>query len=442
MASGVELSAEQARRIALRAQRFGRARPARGVTARHVRDLLSALGALQIDAVNVLIRSHYLPLYSRLGPYRTDLLDRLVYRDRRAFEYLGHAASILPVELHPLLRWRMARRETGPQWRPLRERLDAERPGYLDRLEREVAERGPLTTGELSEPARRQRVTTKYAESTLLWYRWSDGKSALEYLFESGRLAAADRRGFERRYDLTGRVIPADVLAAPTPTEQDAQRELVLRAAAALGVATIRDLADYFRMTIAQTRARVRELVASGALRPASVDGWAEPAYLHPDAIDRPLQARALLSPFDSLIWERERCVRLFGFRPSFELYVRPEARRYGYYVLPFLLGEGLVARVDLKADHATGRLLVPGAFVEPGAAPGPVAGELAEELRDLAAWLGLETIEVAPRGDLAADLAKRLRRVPRARSRPTVRTALRGTGSPTASAPGPATPR
>lgn len=442
MATEVQLSPEQARRIALRAQRFGRARPAGTVTARQVRDLLSALGALQLDAVNVLIRSHYLPLYSRLGPYRTDLLDRLVYRDRRAFEYLGHAASILPVELHPLLRWRMALRGAGTQWRALRERLDAERPGYLERLEREIAGRGPLTTGELTDPARRERVATKYAESTLLWYRWSDGKSALEYLFESGRLAAADRRGFERRYDLADRVIPADVLAAPTPSEQDAQRELVLRAAAALGVATVGDLADYFRMTIAQTRARVRELVEAGALTPASVDGWAGPAYLHPDAVDRPLHARAVLSPFDSLIWQRERCVRLFGFRPSFELYTRPEARRYGYYVLPFLLGENLVARVDLRADHATGRLLVPGAFIEPGAAPGPVAEELAGELRDLAAWLGLDTIEVAPHGDLAADLAKLLRGVPRTRTRPTVRTAARGTASPTASGPGPARPR
>ena len=438
MTSGVELSTTQARRIALRAQRFGRARPARGVTARHVRDLLSALGALQLDAVNVLIRSHYLPLYSRLGPYRTDLLDRVVYRDRRAFEYLGHAASILPVELHPLLRWRMERRAANPQWQALRERLERERPGYLDRLEREIAERGPLTAGELSDPARRERTPTKYAESTLLWYRWSDGKSALEYLFESGRLAAADRRGFERRYDLAGNVIPADVLAAPAPTEQDAQRELVLRAAAAMGVATVRDLADYFRLPMAPTRARVRELIAVGALRPASVDGWAEPAYLHPDAVDRPLQACALLCPFDSLIWERGRCRRLFGFQHSFELYVKPEARRYGYYVLPFLLDDRLVARVDVKADQATGRLLVPGAFVEPGAAAGQVAEELAGQLRDLATWLGLETVEVGPRGDLAAELGRRLRRLPRART-----PAAAGTASgETASAPGPARPR
>jgi uncharacterized protein YcaQ len=406
----VELSEAQARRIALRAQRFGRPRPRRAVTGRDVRELLSALGALQIDAVNVLVRSHYLPVFSRLGRYRTQLLDRLVYRDRQAFEYLGHAASIMPVELHPALRWRMARRADAPHWRAFRERLERERPGYLAALEREVAERGPLAVSQLTDPARRERVPTPYAESTLLWYAWSDGKSALEGLFDAGRLATADRHGFERRYDLAERVIPAEVLTAPTPDRDDGQRDLVLRAAAALGVATARDLADYFRMAGVETRARIRELVDAGALRPARVRGWSDPAYLHADASDRPVRARALLSPFDSLTWERDRCVRLFGFQHSFELYVKPANRRYGYYVLPFLLGEALVARVDLKGDQAGRRLLVLGAFIEPGVPAGPVAAELAAELRELAAWLGLDEVEVSPRGDLAADLAERLR--------------------------------
>jgi uncharacterized protein len=407
-----ELSPASARRIALRAQGFGRSRPRRAVTLRDVRQLVSALGALQLDAVNVLVRSHYLPVYSRLGPYRTQLLDRLVYQDRSAFEYLGHAASILPIELHPVLRWRMAAQ--ADQWRRLRERLDRERPGYLEAVEREVVERGPLTFGELSDPARRERKSTRYAESTLLWDRGSDGRSALEALFSEGRLAAAGRRGFQRCYDLAERVIPAEVLGAPTPPEDEARRELVRRAAVALGVATVRDLADYFRMAVAPTRARVRELVDAGELRPVRVRGWTEPAYLHAEASDRPVRARALLSPFDSLIWERDRCVRLFDFRHSFELYVKPETRRYGYFVLPFLLGESLVARVDLKADQAGSRLKVLGAFAEPSGPAAPVAvelaAELAAELRELAGWLGFDTVAVSPHGDLSADLAAAVR--------------------------------
>jgi uncharacterized protein len=406
--SAIELSATQARRIALRAQRLGRSRPRRAATARDLREVLSALGAVQVDAVNVLVRSHYLPLYSRLGRYPAPLLDRLVYGDRQAFEYWGHAASILPIELHPLLRWRMARFAADRHWQALRERLERERPGYLAALEREVARRGPVAASQLSDPARRERAPTGYAASTLLWYRWSDGKSALEGLFNAGRLATADRVGFERRFDLPERVIPATVLAAPAPPEDEAQRELVLRAAAALGVATVADLADYFRLPVAATRARVRELVEAGRLRPARVRGWTGPAVLHPDASDRPVRPRALLSPFDSLVWQRDRCARLFGFRHSFELYVKPERRRYGYYVLPFLLGEALVARVDLKADQAGSRLLVQGAFAEPGVPVGPVAAELAAELRELAAWLGLGTVAVSPRGDLSAELAAR----------------------------------
>jgi hypothetical protein len=277
-------------------------------------------------------------------------------------------------------------------------------------VQQEVAERGPLTFGDLTDPARRAKQNSpKYAESTLLWHHWSDGKTALEMLWSQGRLAVAGRRGFERLYDLPERVIPAEVLAAPTPEPAEAQRELVRRAAVALGVATARDLADYFRLPMAATRARLRELVDAGAVLPAQVAGWPEPAYLDPAAgRRRPVHARALVSPFDSLIWERARSERVFGFRPSFELYVKPELRKYGYYVLGFLSGDRFVARVDLKADQRRRTLLVPGAFREPGAPPArTVAGELAAELRELAGWLELETIEVADHGDLAPELRK-----------------------------------
>lgn len=362
---------------------------------------------MQIDAVNVLARSHYLPFYSRLGPYAMDLVDRLAYEQHAAFEYWGHAASFLPIELHPALRWRMARYAESKHWAAFKARLERERPGYLGSIEREIAERGPLSYTDLSDPARREKVETKYAESSLLWYRWSDGKSALEGLFYAGRLAVAGRRGFQRLYDLTERVIPGDLLSAPTPPEDEAQRQLLLVAARALGVATLRDLADYFRLPLAATRARGGELVGQGKLRPAQVEGWKQQAYLHPAADGGQVEARALLSPFDSLIWERDRTQRLFGFEHVFELYVKAAKRRYGYYVLPFLLDDTIVARVDLKADRESRTLQVLGAFVEPHAPRQRVASELAAELRELAAWLGLKLVEVQERGDLAADLRR-----------------------------------
>jgi hypothetical protein len=406
----VALSAAQARQVALVAQRFGRPRPAAPHLG-HVRRLVAALGAVQIDAVNVLVRSHYLPVYSRLGPYPRELLDRLTYQRRLAFEYWGHAASVLPVELWPALRWRMAAYQADKAWVRVRDRIERERPGYLAAVEREVAQRGPLAFGDLSDPARREKTQTGYAESTLLWYRWSDGKTALEWLYHTGRLAVAGRRGFERLYDLPERVIPAELLATPPPADDQAQRELVERAAAALGVATGSDLADYFRMPVAVTRARIRELVDDGTLLPASVDGWSVPAYLHHEAgTAGQVDVRALLSPFDSLIWERARTQRLFGFTHRFELYVKPAQREYGYYVLPFLLGDRLVARADLKADRRRQVLLVPGAFTEPGVAARAVAGELAAALRALAGWLELVTIEVGERGDLAPELRRAIR--------------------------------
>ncbi len=405
------LSAAEARTIALTAQGFAGPRADPEPAGADLIHAATDLGAVQIDAVNVLIRSHYLPFYSRLGSYDRDLLDDLCYRRHALFEYPGHAASFLPAELHPALRWRMAGYAAHKNWAAFRARVEGERPGYLAALETEIADRGPLAYTELADQGRRdkQTVATKYAESSLLWYRWSDGKSALEWLHLTGRLAIAGRRGFEPRYDLAERVIAAEVLAAPTPPEADAQRLLVLTAMRALGVAMVRDVADYFRMPVAVTRARLRELAEAGLIQPVTVEGWVREAYLYPVAAPSAVtvQARALLSPFDSLIWERDRTRRLFGFEHVFELYVKPARRRYGYYVLPFLLGDQIVGRVDLKADRAAGALLVQAAHLEPGASPGLVTPALAAELRTLATWLNLDTIEVRDRGDLAASLRR-----------------------------------
>jgi uncharacterized protein YcaQ len=368
---------------------------------RALRRVLGRVGALQIDSVNVLVRSHYLPLFSRLGPYPVALLERAAYRaPRDLFEYWGHEASLLPVAMHPLLRWRM-RRAANEAWGGLR-RIQRERPGYVETVLEEVRARGPMGAGELEEGVRPRRSGP--------WWDWHDAKRALECLFWSGQVTSAGRRGFERLYDLPERVLPATVLRAPTPPEADAQRELVRRSARALGIATERDLRDYFRLGAAEARARVAELVEAGELLPVSVEGWRQRAYLDPGArVPRVVRARALVSPFDSLVWERERTERLFGMRFRLEIYVPAEKRVYGYYVLPFLLGDVLAARVDLKADRAAGVLRVRAAWGQDGHAPAAVAGELAAELRSMAAWLGQDQVEVDDRGDLAPHLRRAL---------------------------------
>jgi uncharacterized protein len=390
------LSADQARRIALAAQGLADPRPAGRVDARHLRRVLDRLGQLQIDSVNVLSRSHYLPVFARLGPYPRELLDRMSWGPRaELFEYWGHAASLVSVRLQPALRWRMERNVDldRPWWRPL-----LQRPELVDEVRALVAAKGPIGAGVTGE-ARPNRPGQ-------MW-NWSDGKVALEYLFVTGVVATAGRPHFERLYDLTERVLPADVLAAPTPAREDAQRELVRVAARALGVATTRDLADYFRLAGVETRPRVAELVEAGELLPVRVESWTDPAYLWAAArIPRRVRARALLSPFDSLVWERARTERLFDFRYRIEIYTPAAKRVYGYYVLPFLLGESLVGRVDLKADRAGRRLLVRGAYAEHPAPAPDVAEELAEELALMASWLGLDDVAVEPRGELAPALA------------------------------------
>jgi uncharacterized protein YcaQ len=406
--AGIELSAAEARGVALAAQGMGRPRPGGRAGARRLRRAIEDVGLLQLDSVNVLCRSHYLPLFSRIGPYPRATLDRLAAhadaaggpatragRDRSLFEYWGHEASLLPVELQPLLRWRMARAGTLAE-KPAR-LLAADKPEALQSVLHVVRERGPIRAADVSAPVRRAANP---------WYNWSEGKIALDYLFFAGRICAAHRVGFERRYDLPERVLPQAVLDAPTPAEDEAQRRLLLIAAARLGVATEPDLGDYFRLPRADSKARLAELVEAGALTPARVEGWSAPAYVTADTATPTRAARALLSPFDPVVWSRPRAERVFGFRHRIEIYTPAAQRRHGYYVLPFLLGDRLVARIDARSDRRAGALRVLGAFAEPGTDPGAVAAELAEELRLLAGWLELEHVTVAGNGDLAGPLA------------------------------------
>ncbi len=376
----VSISAPEARRAALAAQGFADPRPAAEPGGWDLRRALKRVGLLQIDSVNVLERAHYLPAFSRLGPYRHELLDRLSQRaPRRLFEYWGHEASLLPVELQPLLRWRME--AAGSEaWGSMR-RIQSERPDLVADVLEQVRAQGPIAASELTE--RRPRRSGP-------WWDWSDSKRALEWLFWSGQVTAARRRRFERLYDLPERVLPANVLVAPTPAAADAQRELVRFAAARLGVAAERDLRDYFRLPAADSKLRVAELVEGGELHPVKVEGWGRTqGYLATGAtIPRRVDAAALIGPFDSLIWERSRVERIFGFQFRLELYVPAPKRRYGYYVLPFLLGDRLVARVDLKADRDAGVLRARAIHLEDDA-PDETLEALSGELRSMAEWLG-----------------------------------------------------
>jgi len=373
----VRLSAAEARRTALAAQGFAEPRRHDG---RAIRRLFDRVGLIQIDSVNVLARAHYLPGFARLGAYSRDSLDRAAYyAPRRLFEYWGHEASVLPVELQPLLRWRMARAH-DEAWGGMR-RVGKERPELLREVLEQVRERGPIAARDLD---------GERPQKSGPWWDWSDSKRAIEMLFWGGEVTSARRRNFERLYDLPERVLPRAVLAAPTPSEEDAQRELVAIAARSLGVAALPELRDYFRLPAAAIRPRVAELEEAGVLRPVEVEGWTVPAWLHRDArVPRRVQACALLGPFDNLLWERDRVERLFGFRFKLEIYVPQPKRVYGYYVLPFLLGDRLVARVDLKADRQAGRLLAHAVHLEPGAPP-ETTDALRQELDRLAGWLGL----------------------------------------------------
>jgi uncharacterized protein YcaQ len=398
-----------ARRAALAAQGFADPRPSGPPTRRHLLRVLGRVRLLQLDSVNVAVRAHYMPVFSRLGPYDRALVDHAAWshsarKPRLLVEAWAHEASLVPVQEWPLL-WSGAFRDRW--WRSYQALVDRH-PGLADDILAAVKELGPISAGALEKAL---EAPTRPRPPGASWWERSDVKRVCEYLFGIGSLTTGTRRHFERLYDLPERVLPPEVLAAPVPTADEAARTLVLGSAAALGVATEPELRDYYRIAPARSRVAVAELVDAGELEQVQVRGWDRPAYRLPGArMPRRITGRALLCPFDPLIWERARTERMFGFHYRIEIYVPEPKRRYGYYVFPFLLDGELVARVDLKADRAAGVLRVPGAFSEPGSDVPRVVAELAAELQVMAGWLGLDGVEVGERGDLAAPLLRQIR--------------------------------
>jgi uncharacterized protein len=379
-------SIAEARRIALAAQGFGPARPAAPGT-RALKSVIARLGLIQIDSVNAVVRSHYLPLFSRLGAYDRSALDALWFGKKRAlFEYWGHEASLIDLELHPLFRWRMSRAERGEGTWGRVARFAKEERKLIKRVYDDVRTNGPISAGDIAGHSRG-------GES---WWGWSDVKVALEYLFWSGAITSASRRNFERLYDIPERVFETALLARPTPSEADAQRELVRHAARAFGIATEADLRDYFRLDLLDARRAVRELVEAGDLLPVAVEGWKQQAYLaNETAIPRRMHVAALLSPFDSLVWNRPRDVRMWNFDYRLEIYVPEHKRVHGYYVLPFVFGDALVARVDLRSRRAEGVLDVVVVHYEDPKPSIEIRDALRGELETLAGWLGLARVRI-----------------------------------------------
>jgi uncharacterized protein YcaQ len=396
------LTAAQARRVAVAAQGFAEARARGPITRAHLRRLISRIQILQLDSVSVAVRAHYAPVFSRLGPYDRDVLDQAAWAHsarspRLLVEYWAHEAALMAVDDWPLMRWRMRHYRHG-RWGT---HIVKANPKLADKIVAAIAEIGPSTAGQIEA----HLSTAPRGPRGDWWGSRSDTKWVAEALFAAGALTTATRVGFARHYDLAERVLPAEVLAREV-SEDDAVRELALRAATALGVATEADIRDYFRLAAGQAKPAIAKLVADGELERVDVDGWSNPAYLVAgQTIPRRDRGTALLCPFDPLIFFRPRVERLFGFHYRIEIYTPANKRQYGYYVWPFLLDGELVARVDLKADRAADALHVVGAFVEPGRSPSRVAAALTSELTTMASWLGLGGVTVGDRGDLAGEL-------------------------------------
>lgn len=397
MPSKTTLSLREARLIALSAQGFADPITKGSPDIRAMRRVFKRVGVVQIDSVNVLERAHYLPFFSRLGPYRKELLGKKAFENRELYEYWAHAAAYIPIWQYPLHRWRMDRNRDAPWWKALPKQL-------IDRVYKEIEDRGALSISTLSDRGARSGH----------WWGWSDGKMALEMLFTTGQLAVAGRGpNFERIYDLPERVIPREHLEAPSPPEEKARKELLRLGARSMGVATVKDLDDYYRLRLYKTKLPpltplLGELVEEKQLVRVSVEGWDLPAYMAPGMkVPSSVQRDALVSPFDSLIWFRERTERLFGFHYRIEIYVPAPKRIHGYYVLPFLMGEDFAARVDLKGDRKSGDLIVKSAHMEPGRNPSETSSRLATSLKEAAEWLKLDRVVVERKGNLAAHLKR-----------------------------------
>ncbi|MGH8871488.1 MAG: winged helix-turn-helix domain-containing protein [Acidimicrobiia bacterium] len=389
------ITIDQARRYALAAQGFADPRTGGRVDVRHFRRVVDQVGLIQLDSVNVFSRAHYMPFFSRLGPYDRSALDRWLWGSGEMFEYWGHEASLIPTRDHRLWRWRM---NGDWSWKRLTE-LKRDHPGYLEAVLEQVRDRGPLQTSDLHDPGQR--------DGTTMW-GWAKGKVALEALFMEGLVTASHRPNFVRMYDLSERVIPGEHLEVAGVEREEAQSMLLSKAARSLGVGTISDLADYYRIRVPEARPLIESLAAEGRLLPVEVEGWGQLAFMDPEArLPRRIEGRALLAPFDSLVWYRDRVERLWDFFYRIEIYVPEPKRVYGYYVLPFLLDGDLVGRVDLKTDRKTESLLVKGAFAEPDVDQVRVGRELKSELDTVATWLGVNNIVVTPNGDLADRLIR-----------------------------------
>ena len=394
------LSISEARRLALTAQGFGATRTAAASSTSDVVALIKQLGVVQIDSVNVLVRSQELPLFARLGNHDRAALTNATEQGK-IFEYWGHEAAHLPVEIQPLFRWKMNAARTGKVKHWGLTSFYRENKSYVHRVLKHIETNGAVTARVLS-----TRSTKKGT-----WWDWDEAKTALEYLFLTGQVMASGRGSdFARIYDLPERVLPARIVKRATPTEHEARSELLARAAIAQGIATADDLADYYRQRLSAAKPHIAELVEDGVLREVSVEGWRDKAYVHRATnmtalVAKPVRATALLSPFDSLVWHRPRNERLFGFHYRIEIYTPKPKRRFGYYVLPVLCGEALVGRLDMKADRATSTLRVEGAYLEHGVSASKVVAPVAREVRSMAKWLALERVVVGRRGDFARPL-------------------------------------
>jgi len=394
------MSLDVARRVALGAQGFADPRPSNRVDRRHMHRVMARLRVLQLDSIPVVARTQYMPFHSRLGPYEASLLDEIAYREDAWFEAWAHEASLLPVSSEPLLRWMRDRARAGATWKHLYETAQRE-PAYVQSVLDEVRARGEVAGGELSDPRR-------MAGDASGWGSRSLGSVALDWLYRVGELGVRRRGNFEKVFSPIESIIPAAVLGQPTPTVDDAQRELIIQSVEGLGVGTVADIADYFRLPIREIRALIPSLVEEGRVIPATVKGWNEPAFADPNAkTPRAIAGATALSPFDPVVWKRDRAERLWNFEYRIEIYTPEAKRRWGYYVLPVMVDGHLVARIDVKNDRSTGVLLLKASHAEVGHCTNDSAEHVGEAMRDLARFVGAQSIGVEPRGDMAKLLAK-----------------------------------